>query len=156
MLSCSDSEDGELFKRAAKMLLGGATLIGQPCPYCKGVRVMKNGLALCVSCGREPEERSIPTVDDVNCDGGSSGSSGDIAVTGNDRHNDNNTASNVNTPESRAIKILQNKLDLLSRELAAETDRKREIDILESMNAVMSTLERFKKRTGSADALPTR
>ena len=43
------------------MLLKGATLLGQPCPYCKGVRVMKDGYALCVSCGKEPEiENSIP------------------------------------------------------------------------------------------------
>lgn len=51
---------GDLTKRAAKMLLDGATLLGQPCPYCSGVRVMKDGHALCVSCGREPERRNVP------------------------------------------------------------------------------------------------
>ncbi|MDI1495406.1 MAG: Sjogren's syndrome/scleroderma autoantigen 1 protein [Cenarchaeum symbiont of Oopsacas minuta] len=45
----------DLSKRAAKMLLQGATLLAQPCPYCKGVRVMKNGNALCTDCGREPK-----------------------------------------------------------------------------------------------------
>ena len=48
----------ELTKKAIDMLLGGATLVSEPCPYCKGVRVMKNGSALCVSCGREPEQKS--------------------------------------------------------------------------------------------------
>ena len=48
----------ELTKRAVDMLLGGATLLSEPCPYCKGVRVMKNGNALCVSCGKQPEKRS--------------------------------------------------------------------------------------------------
>ena len=43
-------------KRAAEMLLGGATLLAQPCPYCSGVRVMKDGRALCASCGREPRD----------------------------------------------------------------------------------------------------
>ena len=48
----------ELTKKAIDMLLGGATLVSEPCPYCKGVRVMKNGSALCVSCGREPEQKT--------------------------------------------------------------------------------------------------
>ncbi len=47
-------------KKAAEMLLNGATLLSDPCPYCKGVRVMKDGYALCISCGREPEKKDIP------------------------------------------------------------------------------------------------
>ena len=50
----------DLQKRAAEMLLNGATLLSEPCPYCKGVRVMKEGKALCVKCGKEPEKREIP------------------------------------------------------------------------------------------------
>jgi len=45
----------ELTKKAVDMLLKGATLVSEPCPYCKGVRVMKDGHALCISCGKEPE-----------------------------------------------------------------------------------------------------
>ena len=45
----------DLTKKAVKMLLNGATLLSEPCPYCKGVRVMKDGHALCVNCGKEPE-----------------------------------------------------------------------------------------------------
>ena len=41
------------------MLLGGGTLLSEPCPYCKGVRVMKDGHALCISCGKEPEEKQV-------------------------------------------------------------------------------------------------
>jgi UPF0148 protein len=52
------SED--LTKRAVDMLLQGATLLKEPCPYCSGVRVMKEGHALCVNCGREPEKRKVP------------------------------------------------------------------------------------------------
>ncbi len=47
-------------KKAIEMLLSGATLLSEPCPYCKGVRVMKEGKALCVKCGKEPEKREIP------------------------------------------------------------------------------------------------
>ncbi|QUC63877.1 hypothetical protein NsoK4_05260 [Nitrosopumilus sp. K4] len=53
----------DLTKKAAEMLLNGATLLSEPCPYCSGVRVMKDGKALCVNCGREPENRKIPHVD---------------------------------------------------------------------------------------------
>ena len=46
----------DLEKKAAEMLLQGATLVSEPCPYCKGVRVIKDGTALCVSCGRTPKK----------------------------------------------------------------------------------------------------
>ena len=50
----------DLTKKAAEMLLKGATLLSEPCPYCTGVRVMNNGEALCISCGRKPEKKEIP------------------------------------------------------------------------------------------------
>ena len=53
----------DLTKRAVEMLLQGATMLKEPCPYCSGVRVMKEGHALCVSCGREPERRNIQQQD---------------------------------------------------------------------------------------------
>ena len=53
----------DLTKKAAEMLLQGATLLSEPCPYCKGVRVMKEGQALCIGCGRKPEKREIPIED---------------------------------------------------------------------------------------------
>jgi UPF0148 protein len=46
----------DIKKKAIEMLLSGATLLSEPCPYCKGVRVMKNGNALCISCGKSPEK----------------------------------------------------------------------------------------------------
>jgi len=42
-------------------MLNGGTLLSEPCPYCKGVRVMKDGYALCVNCGKEPEQKPIKT-----------------------------------------------------------------------------------------------
>ena len=45
-------------KKAIEMLLNGATLLSEPCPYCNGVRVMKDGHALCINCGKEPEQKS--------------------------------------------------------------------------------------------------
>ncbi|MCV0400379.1 MAG: hypothetical protein K5777_00140 [Nitrosopumilus sp.] len=55
----------DLTKKAAEMLLKGATLLSEPCPYCKGVRVMKEGQALCISCGRQPEKKDIP-INEIN------------------------------------------------------------------------------------------
>jgi len=43
------------------MILSGGTLLSEPCPYCKGVRVMKDGYALCVNCGKEPEQKPAKT-----------------------------------------------------------------------------------------------
>ena len=43
------------------MILSGGTLLSDPCPYCKGVRVMKDGYALCINCGKEPEQKPIKT-----------------------------------------------------------------------------------------------
>ena len=47
----------EIKKKAIEMLLSGATLLSEPCPYCKGVRVMKDGDALCVGCGKSPDKK---------------------------------------------------------------------------------------------------
>ena len=49
----------ELTKKAVDLLLTGATLLSEPCPYCSGVRVMKDGNALCVNCGREPKDKGM-------------------------------------------------------------------------------------------------
>ena len=51
----------DLTQKAIKILLGGGTLLSEPCPYCKGVRVMKDGNALCVNCGKEPEAKTENT-----------------------------------------------------------------------------------------------
>lgn len=38
------------------MVLSGATLSAQPCPYCGGVRVIKDGDAFCTGCPSAPSE----------------------------------------------------------------------------------------------------
>lgn len=43
-------------EEAARMLLAGATLAAQPCPYCGGVRVIKDGDAFCTGCNSAPAE----------------------------------------------------------------------------------------------------
>lgn len=52
-------------KRAADMLLHGATLLAEPCPYCSGVRVLQSGRALCISCGAEPDSKGKVTQEGI-------------------------------------------------------------------------------------------
>jgi UPF0148 protein len=51
----------DLLQKAAKMVINGATILSEPCPYCKGVRIMKDGDALCINCGKKPNKKSTKT-----------------------------------------------------------------------------------------------
>ena len=106
----------ELRKKAAEMLLNGATLLSEPCPYCKGVRVMKEGQALCTKCGRTPEKRKIVT--------------------------EENEVKNENPLK----KTLEKKLEVLSKELEQETDHNKQQSILKSINLVLEMMEKVKKQ----------
>ena len=109
------SED--LTKKAVEMLLKGATLLSEPCPYCKGVRVMKDGYALCVVCGKEPSEEKkeeIPISEKVS--------------------------------KSSTVEILENKLNSLSLELEKETSHEKQQEILKSINLLIETIEKLKNK----------
>lgn len=105
-----------LAKKAAEMLLKGATLLSEPCPYCKGVRVIKDGHALCTSCGREPEKREIPN-DKVKT-----------------------------TAKSQLEAMLEKKMQSLSKDLEKEKDHKKQQEILKSINSVLETLDKVKEK----------
>ena len=106
----------DLTKKAAEMLLKGATLLSEPCPYCKGVRVMKDGHALCISCGRQPEKKEIPTTNPPN--------------------------EKAPTLE----KTLGKKLELLSKELEQEKDHKKQQNILKTINSLLETMDKMKSK----------
>ena len=105
----------DLTKKAAEMLLKGATLLSEHCPYCKGVRVMKDGHALCISCGREPEKKDIPN---------------------------EKTQQGTN---SSLEEILEKKIEHLSKELEQENDHEKQQLILKSINLLLETMEKMKK-----------
>ena len=109
----------ELQKKAADMLLKGATLLGEPCPYCKGVRVMEKGQALCISCGRQPEKKEILTE-----------KSADISK---------------NTPTPMET-ILEKKMANLTKELEQEQDHEKQQSILKTINSLLETMEKAKKK----------
>ena len=106
----------DLSKRAAEMLLKGATLLSESCPYCKGVRVMKDGHALCISCGREPEKKDIPK----------------------------NMPQQES--KSTLKKILEKKMNTLSKELEQEKNHEKQQEILKSINSLLETMEKISKK----------
>ncbi|QLH06435.1 Sjogren's syndrome/scleroderma autoantigen 1 family protein [Nitrosopumilus ureiphilus] len=106
----------DLTKKAAEMLLNGATLLGEPCPYCAGVRVMKEGHALCVSCGREPEKK-------------------EIIIEKTPQHK-----------KSGLEETLERKLESLSKELEEEKNHEKQQEILKSINSVLETLGKMKEK----------
>jgi len=105
----------DLTKKAAEILLKGGTLLSENCPYCKGVRVMKDGHALCISCGREPEKKEIPN---------------------------EKTQQGTN---SSLEEILEKKMERLSKELEQENDHEKQQLILKSINLLLETIEKMKK-----------
>jgi UPF0148 protein len=103
-------------KKAAEMLLNGATLLSEPCPYCKGVRVMKDGHALCISCGREPEKKQIPK------------------------------EKIQQSKKSPLEETLDKKMKDLVIELEQENDHEKQQKILKSINLVLETIEKIKDK----------
>ncbi len=106
----------DLTKKAAEMLLNGATLLSEPCPYCSGVRVMKEGHALCISCGREPEKKEIPV----------------------------EVKQQIEKTELEIT--LGKKLSELSKELEQETNHEKQQEILRSINSLIETIEKVKHK----------
>ena len=96
------------------MLLNGATLLSEPCPYCKGVRVMKEGQALCTKCGRKPEKKEI------------------------------SIEKNEIKKDSPLKHTLEKKLDELSKELEQEKDHNKQQSILKSINSILEMKEKIK------------
>ena len=77
---------------------------------------MKEGQALCISCGREPEKKEIPA-----------------------------TISSDNTT-SPIEKTLKKKMDALSKELEHEIDHEKQQSILKTINALLETIEKIKDK----------
>ncbi len=103
-----------LTKKAAEILQKGGTLLSEHCPYCSGVRVMKDGHALCISCGREPEKKDIPN-----------------------EKTQQKTKSNLE-------ETLEKKIESLSKELEQENNHEKQQEILKSINSVLETMKKTK------------
>ncbi|MFM8659625.1 MAG: Sjogren's syndrome/scleroderma autoantigen 1 family protein [Candidatus Nitrosotenuis sp.] len=105
----------DLRKKAVELLLKGATLLAEPCPYCKGVRVMQDGNALCVSCGKEPDQtKSVPE-------------------------------SQPDQKPSPILDSMNKKLEELAKELESEKDHEKQQSILKSINALLETVQKLQK-----------
>jgi UPF0148 protein len=105
----------EITKKAVEMLLKGATLVSDPCPYCKGVRIIKGGNALCVNCGREGKEEKLVS------------------------------KSTEEKRENLPVDKLDEKLKELTGELQREKNYEKQLQILRSINEIISVKEKLKK-----------
>jgi len=109
----------DLRKKAAEMLLKGATLLAEPCPYCRGVRIMKDGNALCVNCGKEPDA---------------------------DKTAQKTVSENPSSKKPSSVLIsLKNKLEELTKELESEKDSEKQQQILKSINSLIETIDKLEK-----------
>ena len=108
--------ENELTKKAAEMLLNGATLLSEPCPYCKGVRVMKEGHALCIKCGREPEKKNISI-----------------------KKSPDNSMSQIK-------QTLQRKIEILTKEIETEKELEKQQNILKTINSLLETIGKIEDK----------
>ncbi|MBP2625263.1 MAG: hypothetical protein KAF24_04910 [Nitrosopumilaceae archaeon] len=111
-----------LHNEAIKMLLGGATLTNEPCPYCHGVRVIKDGYALCIKCGQKPTIKYHKQPNNTNIE---------------------NTKNQID--ENKNIKLILNKkLEELFNILGDEKDYEKQYKILCIANIILEILAKFK------------
>ncbi|HJU14702.1 MAG TPA: Sjogren's syndrome/scleroderma autoantigen 1 family protein [Candidatus Nitrosotalea sp.] len=105
----------EFTKKAVEMLLKGATLVSDPCPYCKGVRIMKDGNAFCANCGK--------------------GSTETVEV----------SAKPDDAKEASPAHQLDQKLKSLADELTREKDYSKQQQILKSIQEIIAAKEKLKR-----------
>jgi UPF0148 protein len=110
----------ELRKKAVEMLLKGATLVAEPCPYCKGVRVIKDGHALCITCGKEPDKQKVDEFEP-------------------------RSEKEVAAKTTSLIDSLNKKLEQLTKELESEKDHQKQQQILKSINSLIEALQKLEK-----------
>ena len=92
-------------------------MLGEPCPYCRGVRVMKDGNAFCVNCGREAREQKT--------------------VEGPERKEETKV-------EGTALDKLDQKLKDLAEELQREKDYATQQQIVKSISDIIALKEKLK------------
>ena len=104
----------DITRKAVDMLLNGATLLAEPCPYCNGVRVIKDGNALCIDCGKEPKQET-----------------------------ENIPNNHESTP---TLKIMQNKLEKLSKQLEKEEDPAKQQELIKTIDSLINVIDKLNKK----------
>ena len=99
------------------MILAGGTLLSEPCPYCKGVRVMKDGNALCINCGKEPETNQ--TIVKPNTE--------------------------TKTDFNPLLLKLEKKLEQMTNELSEESNHEKQESLLHTMNLLVEMIKKMKE-----------
>ena len=105
----------DLIQKAAKMVINGATIMSEPCPYCKGVRIIKDGNALCINCGKEPDQKQI------------------------------NQETNQRREKSTGVlNTLERKLEKLSKQLEKEDKPTKQQELIKSIDGSISNYSKIK------------
>ena len=81
---------------------------------------MKDGNALCVSCGRKPDEKKTESAQDLE---------------------------KQESPEQKnpLVESMNKKLEILTKELESEKDYQKQQEILRSINSLIETIQKLKK-----------
>ena len=109
----------DLIQKAAKMVINGATILSEPCPYCKGVRIMKDGNALCINCGKEPDQKQIKKQIKKQTKG---------------------------KKPAGALNTLERKLEKLSEQLEKEDDPTTQQELIKSIDDLIEIIAKLKKK----------
>ena len=109
----------DLIQKAAKMVLNGATILSEPCPYCKGVRIIKDGNALCINCGKEPDQKQIKKQIKKQTKGKKS---------------------------YTILNTLERKLEKLSQQLEKEDNPTKQQELIKSIDNLIGVIAKLKKK----------
>ena len=109
----------DLIQKAAKMVLNGATILSEPCPYCKGVRIIKDGNALCINCGKEPDQKQIKKQTKKQTKGKKS---------------------------DTILNTLERKLEKLSQQLEKEDNPTKQQKLIKSIDDLIGIIAKLKKK----------
>jgi len=108
----------DLIQKAAKMVINGATIMSEPCPYCKGVRIIKDGNALCINCGKEPDQKQIKKQTKKQTRGKKS---------------------------AGVLNTLERKLEKLSQQLEKEDNPTRQQELIKSIDDLIAIIAKLKE-----------
>ena len=135
--------ENELTEKAVKMLLKGGTMVSEPCPYCSGVRIMQDGHAFCVNCGKEPKLENDEKLNSIKKEKENQKNLQEKGIEDLQLSKESKITKSLDLDPSKSI--LQKKLEKLSQDLESEPDYYKQQKILKSINSLVEVLKKFEK-----------
>jgi len=129
----------------AELVRRGATILQEPCPRCGGVQIKYRGKIFCTN-EDDLEVLLNPETEDKKKEAVASAPPGPFKV-------EESTRMKVSEPASPATeslrKLLEEKLDALSKQLDSTTDIEEQARILDLISKYLETLEKTKRSTAA-------